>query len=53
MVIWILYLILEGNVSTEHPYHFALKDTCEKVGKDLVVKYKYEKFRCVKEKLDM
>lgn len=52
MLIWILYLVIEGNFTTEHPYHFAFKDSCEKVGKDLVQKYKYENFRCVQEKLD-
>jgi hypothetical protein len=52
MIIWILYLVIESNTTMEHPYHFAFKETCEKMGKELVKSYKYEKFRCVQEKID-
>lgn len=48
MTIQILYLLIEGH-SIDHPYHFAFKDTCDKVGKTMVKDYKYEGYRCVKE----
>lgn len=50
MIYWLLYLAIDGEFLSEpHPFHFAYKETCEQVGKDLVQKYKYEKYRCVKE----
>jgi hypothetical protein len=52
MWVWILYLVIENNSTIDHPYHFAFKENCEKVGKDLVKKYKYDNFRCVKTNLE-
>lgn len=49
MIFWILYLSIDGDFTKQHPFHFFEKGNCEIVGTDLVKRYKYEKFRCVKE----
>lgn len=51
MIIWLLYLAIDGEFVKQHPYHFYYKETCVEVGKDLVENYMYENFRCVKEVL--
>lgn len=48
MIFFILYLAIDGDYSTQHPYHFATSETCVQVGKTML-KYGYENYRCVKE----
>lgn len=49
MTFWILYLAIDGQFNIDYPFHFAFRETCDKIGKVMVKEYKYEKYRCVKE----
>jgi hypothetical protein len=49
MIFWLLYFSVDGQFTIEHPYHFAEKENCIKVGKEMVQLLKYEACRCVKE----
>jgi hypothetical protein len=46
---WLLFLAIDGQFVIEHPYHYAFRETCAKVGLDMVKKHKYEAYKCVKE----
>lgn len=52
MIFWLLYLSIDGQFTTEYPFHFAFRETCVKVGSDMVKNYKYEAYRCVQENIE-
>lgn len=50
MILWILYFTIDGHHNIErHPYHFAEKANCVKVGKQITPLMKYDSFSCVKD----
>ena len=50
MTFWLLYLAIDGDFTAEsYPYHFSEKATCVKLGEEFVRKYKFEKYRCIKD----
>lgn len=46
MSVYLLSITL-GNFVITHPYKFAFKETCQKVGKQVVENKKSWKYRCV------
>lgn len=51
MIVWILYLAIDGYYYETHPFHFTDKAHCEKVGEIMVKTYKYKATRCVRDDL--
>lgn len=50
MTFWLLYIIIDGQLTQDYPFHFAYKETCDKIGRQIVKDYKYEGWKCVQEK---
>lgn len=50
MTFWLLYLAIDGTFLPEpYTFHFAFKETCNKMGQEFVKSYNYESYKCVKE----
>jgi len=51
VIYWVLYLYID-SAPIEYAYHFTDKKNCDKIGKEHVDIYKFDKYICFKEKVE-